>query len=89
MSEAAAYFVCSETLANAAKHARATRVTVHLRAVAGMLQLEVKDDGVGGADMATGSGLRGLEDRVEALGGRFELASDAGSGTAIRVELPA
>jgi signal transduction histidine kinase len=89
MSEAAAYFVCSETLANAAKHARATRVTVHLRAVAGMLQLEVKDDGVGGADMATGSGLRGLEDRVEALGGRFELASDAGSGTAICVELPA
>jgi len=89
MSEAAAYFVCSETLANAAKHAGASRVTVYLRAVARTLQLEVKDDGMGGADMAAGSGLRGLRDRVEALGGRFELASDAGSGTVICVELPA
>jgi signal transduction histidine kinase len=89
MSEAAAYFVCSETLANAAKHAGATCVTVHVRTIAGMLQLEMKDDGVGGADMAAGSGLRGLRDRVEALGGRFELASDVGSGTAVCVELPA
>jgi signal transduction histidine kinase len=89
ISEAAAYFVCSETLANAAKHACASRVTVHVRANAGTLQLEVKDDGVGGADMAAGSGLRGLRDRVEALGGRFELASDAGAGTVVCVELPA
>jgi signal transduction histidine kinase len=87
-SEAAAYFVCSETLANAAKHARATRVTVRVRAVSGVLQLEVKDDGVGGADMAAGSGLRGLRDRVEALGGHFELASRPGSGTVVCVELP-
>jgi signal transduction histidine kinase len=62
-------------------------VTVRARAVSGVLRLEVKDDGVGGADMAAGSGLRGLRDRVEALGGHFELASRPGSGTVVCVEL--
>ena len=85
--EAAAYFVCSEALANVGKHARA--VSAHLDAVidTGRLHLTISDDGVGGAD-ADGAGLRGLADRVEALGGRLRLESAPSSGTRVLVEIP-
>jgi signal transduction histidine kinase len=87
-TEAAIYFVCSEALANAAKHANASRVTIHVTRTAGRLTLEVSDDGIGGAELAAGSGLRGLRDRVETLGGHLQLESPAGSGTRILAELP-
>lgn len=85
---AAAFFVCSEGLANAAKHARPTRVRLAARRLGGRLVVEVADDGVGGADLGRGSGLRGLADRVEALGGEFFLDSTPGAGTRLRAELP-
>jgi signal transduction histidine kinase len=85
---AAAYFVCSEGLANAAKHARPTRVRLAARRLGGRLVVEVADDGVGGADLGRSSGLRGLADRVEALGGEFFLESTPGAGTRLRAELP-
>jgi signal transduction histidine kinase len=65
----AAYFVCSEALANAAKHSGAARCSVTVGASAGLLRVEIADDGAGGADDAMGTGLRGLADRVETLGG--------------------
>ena len=87
--EVAAYFVASEALANAAKHSDATRIDVSLELRDGnLLLLSVRDDGVGGADAARGSGIVGLDDRVEALGGRFALESPPGRGTMISVELP-
>ncbi len=86
--EAAIYFVCSEALANVAKHANASRATIHVTRTAGRLTLEVSDDGIGGAELAAGSGLRGLSDRVETLGGHLRLESPAGSGTRILAELP-
>ena len=86
--EATAYFVVSEALANVAKHAGASRASVDARALDGSLRLEIADDGRGGADPAAGSGLRGLEDRVLALGGTLELTSDGGAGTRLVVELP-
>jgi hypothetical protein len=86
--EAAAYFVCSEALANIAKYAQASRASVRLETGEGVLVVEVADDGVGGADPAGGSGLRGLVDRVEALGGRLGLDSPPGRGTRLTVELP-
>jgi signal transduction histidine kinase len=86
--EVAAYYVVSEALANAAKHARASRVAVEVEADGGVLHVFVHDDGVGGADLAGGSGLVGLKDRVEALGGRIMLQSDPGAGTTLSVELP-
>jgi signal transduction histidine kinase len=85
--EAAAYYVASESLANVAKHAGATRIRVGAALVGGKLVIEVEDDGRGGADVA-GSGLRGLHDRVEALGGRLDVASTPGRGTRVRAELP-
>jgi signal transduction histidine kinase len=87
--EAAAYFVCAEALANVAKYADATRVTIAARREAGRLVVSVADDGVGGADAAHGSGLRGLADRVEALGGRLSVDSPPGAGTRLEAELPA
>jgi signal transduction histidine kinase len=87
--EAAAYYVASEALANAAKHSRASRVDIHLRVRDGALLLAIRDDGVGGADASSGSGLIGLRDRVEAIGGTLEVESAAGAGTALRVTLPA
>ena len=86
--EVAAYYVVSEALANTAKHAHASvvRVTVDVRR--GMLELLVRDDGSGGADSARGSGLTGLTDRVEALGGAIELTSPAGQGTTLRATFP-
>jgi signal transduction histidine kinase len=86
--EVATYFVVSETLANAAKHAQASRMAVEVDAENGALLLRVGDDGVGGAELGGGSGLAGLKDRVEALGGRLQLRSERGRGTSIAVELP-
>ena len=85
--ETAAYFVVSEALANASKHSGATRVQIAIHAHNGRLMVEVSDDGKGGADPA-GAGLRGLERRVRALDGTFELASPAGGPTTLRAELP-
>jgi signal transduction histidine kinase len=86
--EVAAYYVVSEALTNAAKHAHASSVAVEAEAVDGLLRVRVRDDGVGGADFARGSGLVGLKDRVEALGGRIAVESAPDAGTAVRVELP-
>ena len=86
--EIAAYYVASEALANAMKHAQASRIVVSLTTRDGRLLLSVRDDGAGGADPARGSGLAGLADRVEALGGSIRVHSAAGAGTHITVELP-
>ena len=87
--EAAAYFVCAEALTNVAKYARAARVTIEARREPGRLVVAIADDGAGGADPARGSGLRGLADRVEALGGRLSVESPPGAGTRLEAELPA
>ena len=86
--EVAAYYVVSESLANAAKHARASVAEVLVEARDGVLDLTIHDDGVGGADPARGSGLTGLTDRVEALGGTLSVVSSTGEGTSLHVELP-
>ena len=86
--EVAAYYVVAETLTNTAKHAHASVVHVAAEALDGTLRLSVRDDGVGGADPARGSGLVGLADRVEALGGSLNIDSPPGAGTALRIELP-
>jgi signal transduction histidine kinase len=86
--EAAAYYLVSEALTNAARHAEASSVGVRLRCAGGRLRIEVRDDGIGGADARAGSGLRGLADRVEALGGRLELHSPPGAGTTLTGEIP-
>src|SRR6476661_3150511 len=86
--EVAAYFVASETLANAAKHSQASRIDLSLSESDGSLELSVRDDGVGGADAARGSGLVGLTDRVEALEGSIRVDSLPGKGTKITAELP-
>jgi signal transduction histidine kinase len=86
--ELAAYFVASEALTNVAKYARATHATVRVRRVGRVAVIEIADDGVGGADDARGSGLRGLADRVEALDGRLRVRSPAGHGTIVTAELP-
>jgi signal transduction histidine kinase len=86
--EAAAFYVVSESLANVAKYASASRAQVDLARDDGVLVVEVSDDGVGGADAGKGSGLRGLTDRVEALGGHLRVSSEQGLGTTVRAELP-
>jgi signal transduction histidine kinase len=91
--EVAGYYVVSEALTNAAKHAEATRVQIDLRVEEETLRLSVVDDGVGGArlggaGLGGGSGLIGLKDRVEALGGTIDIASPPGSGTRLDVEIP-
>jgi signal transduction histidine kinase len=86
--EVGAYYVVSEMLTNAAKHAHASVVEVEVEASGGMLRLCVRDDGVGGADPLRGSGLLGLKDRIEALSGRFTMDSPAGGGTTVSCELP-
>jgi signal transduction histidine kinase len=86
--ESAAYFVVSEALANVAKYARASHATVAVRHSNGSVSVEVADDGVGGADAAHGSGLRGLADRVAALDGTLSLDSPAGHGTRLRASIP-
>ena len=86
--EAAAYFVVSEALANAAKHSHGSDARVTASVADQTLAVEVADDGIGGAGGGTGTGLRGLADRVEALGGRFTITSPPGRGTTIRAEIP-
>jgi PAS domain S-box-containing protein len=86
--EAAAYYLVAEALTNMAKYAQASEVRVALGATDAKLVVDVTDDGVGGADAAAGSGLRGLADRVEALGGSLEVVSPSGSGTSLRAEIP-
>jgi signal transduction histidine kinase len=86
--EIAAYYVASEALANAMKHAQASRIEMSLTTRNGSLLLSVRDDGVGGANPARGSGLVGLADRVEALGGSIHVHSAAGTGTHITMDLP-
>ena len=86
--EATAYFVVAEALANVTKHAGAKRVTVRVHATAHQLNVEIEDDGRGGADAAGGSGLRGLADRVAAAGGRFDLGTVVGGGTRVAAQLP-
>jgi signal transduction histidine kinase len=87
-AEAAAYFMVSEALANVAKYAQASRARVSVSRVDGLVLVEVDDDGIGGADPSRGSGLRGLSDRVQALDGRLEVTSPAGSGTHLHAEIP-
>jgi PAS domain S-box-containing protein len=87
--EATAYFVVSETLTNAVKHSQAHSAEVAAHLDNGALLVEVRDDGVGGADPSQGSGLTGLRDRVEALGGTIEISSPAGNGTSVTARLPA
>jgi signal transduction histidine kinase len=86
--EAAAYFVVSEALTNIAKHAQASAVHVRVQRTDGRAVVEIADDGVGGADRAQGSGLRGLADRVDALGGRLRVESPPGRGTVVHAEIP-
>lgn len=86
--EAVAYFLCSEALANITKHASASRVSISVTTGDGRVRIEVEDDGLGGADPASGTGLRGLADRVEALGGTFHLESPPGTGTRLAAEIP-
>jgi len=86
--EAAAYFICAESLANVAKHAEASRVRIGITQVNGRLTVVVADDGAGGADLSRGSGLRGLCDRVGALGGSLAVDSPPGGGTRVLAELP-
>jgi signal transduction histidine kinase len=86
--EAAVYFVCSEGLANVAKYADASRARIDVDAAGSKLVVCVADDGRGGADPARGSGLRGLADRVAALGGALSIDSPAGGGTRLTAELP-
>jgi PAS domain S-box-containing protein len=86
--EIAVYYVVSEALANVVKHAGATHASVDVAVVDGWLRARIRDDGSGGADAERGSGLTGLVDRVEALGGRLTLVSPRGEGTALSVGLP-
>jgi signal transduction histidine kinase len=86
--EVAAYYVMSEALTNAAKHAHASVVHVKLEARDTTVRLAIHDDGIGGADPAHGSGLVGLSDRIEALGGTLHVTSPAGSGTSLLIEIP-
>jgi signal transduction histidine kinase len=87
--EVAAYYVVSEALTNAAKHAHAESVRVEIEADATTVRISIRDDGIGGADATRGSGLIGLHDRVEALGGTIDVTSPPGHGTAMLVEIPA
>jgi signal transduction histidine kinase len=86
--EVTAYYVIAEALTNAAKHARASAVSVRTEIIDKALVLTIRDDGVGGADLTRGTGLVGLKDRVEALGGLIHIESPQGTGTILRVELP-
>lgn len=86
--EVVAYYIVSEALANTVKHARASILQVDVEARDGVLHLSVRDDRVGGADPAQGSGLIGLTDRVDAVGGNITVVSAPGEGTSLVVELP-
>jgi signal transduction histidine kinase len=86
--ESGAYFVVAEALTNVAKYAGATQASVSVTSDDDHLTVQIADDGRGGADPARGSGLRGLEDRVEAIGGRLTITSEPGQGTTIRADIP-
>jgi signal transduction histidine kinase len=86
--EVAAYYLVSEALTNATRHAQASVAEVAAEACGGTLRVCVRDDGAGGADPLRGSGLAGLKDRIEALGGTFTVHSPAGGGTTVSCELP-
>jgi signal transduction histidine kinase len=87
-AEVAAYYIVAESLTNAAKHAQATEVCVAVDTDGLYLRLSIRDDGIGGADSGRGSGLTGLHDRVEALGGRLEVSSPIGTGTSLLATIP-
>jgi signal transduction histidine kinase len=87
-AEVTTYFVISEVLTNAAKHSHASAVHVAVDRFDGEVRLSIDDDGVGGADPSRGSGLVGLRDRVEAIGGTLKVQSPPGEGTHVAVELP-
>jgi signal transduction histidine kinase len=86
--ESAVYFVVAEALTNVARYANARAATVSVVRRNGQVEVQVSDDGVGGADPEQGSGLRGLSDRVAALDGRLELTSANGEGTTLRASIP-
>jgi signal transduction histidine kinase len=86
--ESTAYFVVAEALTNVARYSQATYAEVDIDRDNGTLVVEVHDDGVGGADPARGSGLRGLSDRVAAVDGRLAVTSEAGAGTTVHAEIP-
>ena len=86
--ELAAYFVACEALANVGKYAQASQASVRVFRADSRAVIEVSDDGIGGADAACGSGLRGLEDRVAAVGGRLRVVSPVGGGTVLAAEMP-
>ena len=86
--EVSAYYVVAEALTNAAKHSSASAVSVEVEVAGEVLRVTVRDDGAGGADLARGTGLVGLKDRVEALGGRIFLNSWPGAGTSLQAEFP-
>lgn len=86
--QATAYFVMAEALNNAARHARARHITVQLIEDAGLLVVQIADDGIGNAHPSGGFGLTGLQDRVEVLGGTVRINSPLGNGTCITAELP-
>jgi signal transduction histidine kinase len=87
-AEVAAYYIVAEALTNAAKHAQASEVNVRVEAVGPNLHLSIRDDGIGGADPTKGSGIIGLRDRVEALGGQMAISSPPGSGTSLIAAIP-
>jgi signal transduction histidine kinase len=87
--EAAAYYIASEAITNVAKHAQATVIDMRADRCDGALTLSISDDGIGGADPNRGSGIIGLKDRVEALGGTISVLSPPGHGTALHIQLPA
>jgi signal transduction histidine kinase len=86
--EIAAYYAVSEALTNTAKHAHASAIDVQVETGDGALHIHLRDDGRGGADFGRGSGLAGLKDRIEALGGRLSLHSPPGAGTTVHITLP-
>jgi signal transduction histidine kinase len=87
--ETAVYFVCSEALANVAKHAQATRADIRVGLEGNLVTVSIADDGTGGADLSAGSGLRGVADRVEAFGGRLVVHSPPAGGTQLLLQIPA
>ena len=86
--EAAAYYTIAEALTNVAKHAQATCARVSVKHTNGSVLVDVSDDGVGGAELGAGTGIRGLADRVEVLGGRLEVTSPIGVGTTLHAQIP-
>ena len=86
--ESAVYFVVAEALTNVARYAHAGKASVAVMRSNGQVDVQVSDNGIGGADPAQGSGLRGLSDRVAALDGRLELTSADGNGTTVRARIP-